>query len=143
MIVLHDELLDRLENLGWQVNGPYEDGGYVELERFTPAGEDWIVTLDVGPDDGYDVASQAYDLYMDFDIAGELDPLLSNRGKRGIPDDAFLLFADQIWKEIELDKLWQVARFGEVTGLDGLHIAAYEALTAIAQPPLKATRAPR
>lgn len=51
---------------------------------------------------------------------------------RGIPDDVFLLFADQIWKEIELDKLWQVARFGEFTGLDGLHIAAYEALMAIA-----------
>ena len=77
------------------------------------------------------------------DIAEELQLLIDNRGLRGIPDDVFLLFADQIWKEIELDKLWQVARFGEFTGLDGLHIAAYEALMAIAQPPLKATRASR
>ena len=102
------------------------------------------MTLGVGPESGDDeLARQAYDAYMGFDIAEELQPLIDNRGLRGIPGDVFLLFADQIWKEIELDKLWQVARFGELTGLDGLHIAAYEALMAIAQPPLKATRASR
>lgn len=139
-----DRILENIERLGWEIHGPYEDGGYVELERHTPGGEDWIVTLNVGPDAGDGkLAQQAYDAYMGFDIAEELQPLIDGRGMRGIPDDAFLLFADQIWKEIELDKLWQVARFGEFTGLDGLHIAAYEALMAIAQPPLKATRASR
>lgn len=139
-----DRILENLERLGWDVRGPYGDGGYTELERFTPAGEDWIVTLGVGPEaEDDELARQAYDAYMGFDIAEELQLLIDNRGLRGIPDDVFLLFADQIWKEIELDKLWQVARFGEFTGLDGLHIAAYEALMAIAQPPLKATRASR
>lgn len=104
-----EESTDLIECLGWEIHGPYKDGGYVELERHTPAGEDWIVTLGVGPDAGDDeLARQAYDAYMGFDIAEELQPLIENRGLRGIPDDVFLLFADQIWKEIELDKLWQV-----------------------------------
>ena len=142
--MVSEESTDLIERLGWEIHGPYRDGGYVELERYTPGGEDWIVTLNVAPDDDDDeLARQAYDAYMGFDIAEELQPLIDGRGMRGIPDDVFLLFADQIWKEIELDKLWQVARFGEFAGLDGLHIAAYEALMAIAQPPLKATRASR
>lgn len=131
--MVSEELTNLIERLGWEVHGPYEDGGYVELERHTPAGEDWIVTLNIEPDaDDAELARQAYDAYMDFDVAEELRPLIDNRGLHGIPGDVFLLFADQIWKEIELDKLWQVARFGEFTGLDGLHIAAYDALMAIA-----------
>ena len=130
--MLSEDIIDRIESLGWAVHGP-DEGGWVELERFTPAGEDWIVTLGVGADGSDEgLASQACEEFEGFDVAEELQPLIDNRGHRGIPDNVFLLFADQIWKSIELDKLWQEARFGRVGGLDGLHIAAYEALDAIA-----------
>lgn len=126
-----DEAVDGIGSLGWRVNGPYPDG-CLELERETPAGEDWIVTLRAEPGGSdEDLARSAFDLYDDFDVAEELGLLLPLRGERGVPSSAFTLFADQIWKEIELDKLWQVVRFGGVVGLDGLHLTAFEALSAI------------
>lgn len=126
-----DEAVDGIGSLGWSVNGPYPDG-CLELERETPAGEDWIVTLRAEPGGSdEDLARSAFDLYGDFDVAEELGLLLPLRGERGVPSSAFALFADQIWKEIELDKLWQVVRFGGVVGLDGLHLTAFEALSAI------------
>lgn len=126
-----DEAVDGIGSLGWRVNGPYPDG-CLELERETPAGEDWIVTLRAEPGGSdEDLARSAFDLYDDFDVAEELGLLLPLRGERGVPSSAFALFADQIWKEIELDKLWQVVRFGGVVGLDGLHLTAFEALSAI------------
>ena len=128
--MLSREIVERVEFLGWEVHGPDENGG-VELERFTPAGEDWIVPLNVGADDEA-LAQDAFDCYMDFDIAEELDLLLRNRGQRGVPSSAFALFADQIWKEIELDKLWQAVKFDDGPRLDGLLLDAYKALSAIA-----------
>ena len=129
--MITDEAVDGIESLGWRVNGPYPDG-CLELERETPAGEDWIVTLRAEPGGSdEDLARSAFDLYDDFDVAEELGLLLPLRGERGVPSSAFALFADQIWKEIELDKLWQVVRFGGVVGLDGLHLTAFEALSAI------------
>lgn len=126
-----DEAVDGIGSLGWSVNGPYPDG-CLELERETPAGEEWIVTLRAEPGGSdEDLARSAFDLYDDFDVAEELGLLLPLRGERGVPSSAFALFADQIWKEIELDKLWQVVRFGGVVGLDGLHLTAFEALSAI------------
>lgn len=130
--MLSDEAIDRIEGLGWSMSGPYPDG-CLELERETPAGEDWIVTLRTEPGGAdEDLADSAFDFYDDFDVAEELDILLRIRGERGVPSSAFVRFADQIWKEIELDKLWQVAKFGKVAGLDGLHLAAYDALSAFA-----------
>lgn len=38
--MVSQESTNLLERLGWEVHGPYGDGGYTELERFTPAGED-------------------------------------------------------------------------------------------------------
>ena len=112
--MVSQESTNLLERLGWEVHGPYGDGGYTELERFTPAGEDWIVTLGVGPESGDDeLARQAYDAYMGFDIAEELQPLIDNRGLRGIPGDVFLLFADQIWKETSYMKSRDDPRFFE------------------------------
>lgn len=129
--MIPDEAVDGIGSLGWRVNGPYPDG-CLELERETPAGEDWIVTLRAEPGGSdEDLARSAFDLYDDFDVAEELGLLLPLRGERGVPSSAFALFADQIWKEIELDKLWQVVRFGGVVGLDGLHLTAFEALSAI------------
>lgn len=129
--MIPDEAVDGIGSLGWRVNGPYPDG-CLELERETPAGEDWIVTLRAEPGGSdEDLARSAFDLYDDFDVAEELGLLLPLRGERGVPSSAFALFADQVWKEIELDKLWQVVRFGGVVGLDGLHLTAFEALSAI------------
>lgn len=129
--MIPDEAVDGIGSLGWRVNGPYPDG-CLELERETPAGEDWIVTLRAEPGGSdEDLARSAFDLYDDFDVAEELGLLLPLRGERGVPSSAFALFADQIWKEIELNKLWQVVRFGGVVGLDGLHLTAFEALSAI------------
>lgn len=126
-----DEAVDGIGSLGWRVNGPYPDG-CLELERETPAGEEWTVTLRAEPGGSdEDLARSAFDLYDDFDVAEEPGLLLPLRGERGVPSSAFALFADQIWKEIELDKLWQVVRFGGVVGLDGLHLTAFEALSAI------------
>lgn len=130
--MISDEAVDGIGSLGWSVNGPYPDG-CLELERETPAGEDWIVTLRAEPGGSdEDLARSAFDLYDDFDVAEELGLLLPLRGERGVPSSAFALFADQIWKEIELDKLWQTVRFDEDPHLDGLLLDVYKALSAIA-----------
>ena len=130
--MLSREIVERIEHLGWEINGP-DEYGWIELKRFTPAGEDWIVSLNVGPDGGdEDLARDSFYCYDFFNIGEELGHLLLYRGQRGVPDSVFTLFADQVWKEIELDKLQQTVRFDETPHLDGLLLDVYKALSAIA-----------
>lgn len=130
--MLSREIVERIEHLGWEIHGSDEYGA-IELERLTPAGEDWIVVLNVGPDGGAeDLTRDSFYCYDSFDIGEELGHLLQYRGQRGVPDSVFTLFADQVWKEIELDKLQQTVRFDEDPHLDGLLLDVYKALSAIA-----------
>lgn len=53
-------LLDKAEELGW---AHYLcDDGSVELEKYSPAGEDFIITIA-----GKDIAHEVFEFYEDFD----------------------------------------------------------------------------
>lgn len=99
--MISQKILDALADNNWK---PYidTDNNSIELEWYSPAGEDFTLSFDVEDDD--DFLSQLYDTYMDFDPEQHA---IENYGMRGAPGLRVLLSdADAI--EDELKRLWCV-----------------------------------
>lgn len=99
--MISQKMLDALADNSWK---PYidTDNDSIELEWYSPAGEDFSMSFDVEDDD--DFLSQLYDAYMDFDPEKHA---IENYGMRGAPGMRALLDdADAI--EDELKRLWCV-----------------------------------
>lgn len=97
--MISQKILDALADNNWK---PYidTDNNSIELEWYSPAGEDFSLSFDVEDDD--DFLSQLYDTYMDFDSEQHA---IENYGMRGAPGLRVLLDdADAI--EDELKRLW-------------------------------------
>ena len=97
--MISQKILDALSDNNWT---PYTntDDDSIDLEWYSPAGEDFLLSFDVKDDD--DFLSQLYDAYMDFDPEQHA---IENYGMRGAPGLRSLLDdADAI--EDELKRLW-------------------------------------
>ena len=85
---LAEKYMDVLEKLDWSVCG-YTEDDRVELENYSPAGEDLIICVDV-PDFPKSVAE-----YADgFDVDEHVELWIESRGKDGVPGTARELVED-------------------------------------------------
>lgn len=92
MIELKEVLEARADWAGW---GWHEcDDGSIELENWSPAGENIIVTLA-----GKDIVEEMTRYSEGFDVDEHVAPLVEIRGTRGVPDSILVLVEDA--KEIE------------------------------------------
>lgn len=97
--MISQKILDALDDNNWNLYIDTEDN-FIELEWYSPAGEDFLLSFDVKDDD--DFLSQLYDAYINFDTEQHA---VENYGMRGAPGLRVLLDdADAI--EDELKRLW-------------------------------------
>lgn len=98
MIELREVLKARADWAGW---GWHDcDDGSVELENWSPAGENIIVTLD-----GKDIVREMGRYSAGFDVDEHVEPLVEIRGTRGVPDSITVLVQDALEIEKMLDDL--------------------------------------
>ena len=97
--MISQKILDALADNNWK---PYidTDNNSIDLEWYSPAGEDFLLSFDVRDDD--DFLSQLYDAYMDFDSEQHA---IENYGMRGAPGLRVLL-DDAEAIECEIQRLW-------------------------------------
>jgi len=104
--VLHKKLMEVLNRHEFAVISISKQGNeyYVEMERFTPAGEDWIPTIwfDGTWNDFIDSVKRAYN---EFDVDEEAEIWIESRGERGVPSSIRVLVEDAEWKEKALLEL--------------------------------------
>ena len=93
------------EKCGFSVKEPQRQGTqwYIELQQYTPAGEDWWVTLWF--DEPNDIKESVESLYADFDVDEEAEIWIEGRGKNGVPSSIKELVEVQEWKEEKLHEL--------------------------------------
>ena len=85
---IHPKYIDVLESLDWRVCD-YTDDGRVEIENYSPAGEDLIVCVDV------ENFPESVDEYArNFDPNEHAAMWIESRGKRGIPSSIRTLIDD-------------------------------------------------
>lgn len=97
--MISQKILDALADNNWK---PYidTDDKSIDLEWYSPAGEDFMLSFSVKDDD--DFLSQLFDAYMNFDTEQHA---IENYGMSGAPGLRVLLDdADAI--EGELQRLW-------------------------------------
>lgn len=79
---MEQKYLDVFEWREWRVR---EDESGVELEWFTPAGEDYLVNIDT---EDQSITGAVFDAYMDFDVEDHVRMWLNAKadGVSGVPD---------------------------------------------------------
>lgn len=98
MIELKEVLEARADWAGW---GWHEcDDGSIDLENWSPAGENIIVTLA-----GKDIVREMLRYSADFDVDEHVAPLVEIRGTRGVPESISVLVMDALEIEKMLDDL--------------------------------------
>lgn len=103
---IDNKVIALIEEHDFSINS-YEDGA-VELECYTPAGEDWIVNLSFdGTVNGF--LEEIWEYYEDFDVDEAVEPLVECRGQRGVPSSIRTLVEDAEWKDSELKSLYDDA----------------------------------
>lgn len=94
--MISQKILDALDDNNWKPYIDTEDNS-IELEWYSPAGEDFLLSFDVKDDD--DFLSQLYDAYINFDTEQHA---VENYGMRGAPGLRVLLDdADAIEDELK------------------------------------------
>lgn len=96
---LTKEQIDVLEKLDWSISS-YTDDGRVEIGRYSPAGEDFNICVDVN---GFPRSVRKY--AEDFDIDEHVALWIDGRGKRGVPETARELVEDAEAIQQMLDEL--------------------------------------
>jgi hypothetical protein len=74
-----DEQIEKIEALDWRIYEPAD--GSIELEKHTPAGEDF--TIYINPDD--DILTTIDAVYSSYDPDEHAAELIPYRGQRGVP----------------------------------------------------------
>ena len=95
---LKKKYLAVLEKLGWVVSS-YEDDGRVEIEKHSPAGEDFLMCVEV---ENFPDAVREY--YLDFDVDEHIEMWIEARrnGTGGVPSTRELVKdAEDIEKMLE------------------------------------------
>lgn len=95
---LEQKYLDVLEELDWQVSS-YTDDGRVELEKYSPAGEDFIMCVEAE-----NFPSAVIECYEDFDADEHIAMWIEagRNGTRGVPSARVLVHdAEDIEKMLQ------------------------------------------
>lgn len=103
---LHEEIITTVENNNFTISEVEQQDNrfYVELEQFTPLGEDWSETIWFdGTNHGFIYA--VVKRYFDFDVDEEAAIWIEHRGTNGVPNSIKSLIEDAEWKEHMLDVL--------------------------------------
>lgn len=99
--MISQKILDALADNNWKTYIDTEDN-FIELEWYSPAGEDFLLSFAFDVKDDDDFLSQLYDAYINFDTERHA---VENYGMLGAPGLRVLLDdADAI--EDELKRLW-------------------------------------
>ena len=99
--MISQKILDALADNNWKTYIDTEDN-FIELEWYSPAGEDFLLSFAFDVKDDDDFLSQLYDAYINFDTEQHA---VENYGTPGAPGLRVLLDdADAI--EDELKRLW-------------------------------------
>lgn len=89
------KLMKQIENLDWRVNKEREDSTCLELQKYSPAGQDFFITIDTENDRDI-FLENLYSYYENYDISYEtylwLDEL--GHGRNGAPYDMRDLYND-------------------------------------------------
>lgn len=106
---LEQRYLDVLEKLDWQVSS-YTDDGRVELETYSPAGEDFVMCVEIE-----NFPSAVMEQYENFDVDEHIAMWIEagRNGTRGVPTARVLVHdAEEIEKMLEAlaDALAEVSR---------------------------------
>ena len=97
------KLLEKAEELDWSYEVYYEpkyqhsryERYYVELEKYSPAGEDFIMMIEFDNDDAVDSFMENLNDYLDdFDIDEHVEMWIPSRGKGGCPSSISELVDD-------------------------------------------------
>ena len=96
--ILRAALKRKAEKMDWKWCD--DDDGSVELETWSPAGEDIIVDLE-----GKDLVREMREYAANFDVDEHVEPLVEMRGKRGVPSSARVLVEDAEEIQNMLDEL--------------------------------------
>lgn len=132
-------MLDKAEELDWSYT-VYEEPGqnnrmYAEMEKYSPAGEDFIMTIDFKEEDQAEsFLKDLYDYAENFDIDEHVEMWMPSRGKGGCPCTARELVEDaeaiaEMIKELykELDNVQHPELSDEqVARNDEIYDAVYE-----------------
>lgn len=94
------------ENCGFNVEEPQQQGDkwYIDLQQYTPAGEDWNISVWFKDKDGIQEAVE--NLYDGFDVDDEAELWIDQRGKNGVPNSISEIVEDQEWKLEKLGELY-------------------------------------
>lgn len=88
------KVISKIEALDWNVS-IYDNNKYVELQKYSPAGQDFIATIEIG-DNADDFINNIYEYYESFDVSYETYLWLDScgHGKNGAPYDMRDLYND-------------------------------------------------
>lgn len=103
---LNDKIINVLENNDFAISeiNKLDNKYYVEINQYTPEGEDWWETIWFnGTDEGFIEAIRKR--YNNFDVDDEAEIYIENRGKNGVPNSIKALIEDAEWKESTLGTL--------------------------------------
>lgn len=93
-----NKLLAKAEELDWSYNictEEYTGRSYVELEKYSPEGEDFIMTIEFDKGDEVDSFLEDLKEYADdFDVDEHVEMWIPSRGKGGCPSSIFDLLVD-------------------------------------------------
>lgn len=138
-------MLEKAEELDWRFTVYDEanqgDRTYVEMEKFSPAGEDFIMTIDFNKEDQAETfLGDLRDYAETFDIDDHVEMWLPSRGKGGCPATARELVEDaeaiaEMIKELyeKLDNVLHPELSDEQSGrCDEIYNAIYEMCKVVA-----------
>lgn len=138
-------MLEKAEELDWRFTVYDEpnqgDRAYVEMEKYSPAGEDFIMTIDFNKEDQAETFLEDLRDYAEkFDIDDHVEMWLPSRGKGGCPATARELVEDaeaiaEMIKELyeKLDNVLHPELSDEQSGrCDEIYNAIYEMCKVVA-----------
>ena len=131
MVELKEILKAKADQLGWGWH-EYDDGS-IELENWSPAGEDIVVTLA-----GKDIAEEMVKYSSDFDVDEHVEPLVAIRGTRGVPSSISVIVTDAL----EIEKMLDELACGVVLAEDGFLTAQIKEVTKEEAEAIIGTRKP-
>lgn len=84
---MNKKIKNIIENLGWNI---YEDESDIELEKYSPLGEDFIFSID----NNNNIVEQIVDYAEDFDVDEHAEMYINIRGEGGVPNSIKDLIED-------------------------------------------------